>query len=256
MEDRAHQIILDIYRTGKVFDRSGKAHTLVGAIDQDEGQFLQRLVRENEIRRTIEIGCAYGLSSLYICEALSGKRSPHHTIIDPHQSTEWSGVGTYHLERAGFGFFELIERPSELALPELVREGLRFDLALIDGWHTFDQVLLDFYFLDRLVRAGGIIVFDDVEWPSVNKAIRYLSNYPNYMLIGGANRTRSRKRRWLNTGKLALRPLTRLLPGRLAKEFFDDSVIRLDSELGLDTSMLALRKVAAGGRSYDWYVPF
>ena len=90
-----------------------------------------------------------------------------------------------------------IEEGSELALPGLLREGQCFDLAFIDGLHTADQTLLDFYFLDRMLRVGGVIVIDDVNSPAVNKAAHYFSKYPNYRLIGVCG-SRGIRRRGIN----------------------------------------------------------
>jgi hypothetical protein len=77
------------------------------------------------------------------------RSEPSHTIIDPEEMTVWHGVGVAQLKRAGIGFFELITEPSELALPALLRQQpASFDLIFIDGWHTFDQVMLDQVMLD------------------------------------------------------------------------------------------------------------
>ena len=92
-------------------------------------------------------------------------------IVDPDESTAWCGVGVSNLDRAGIDFYELREEPSEIALPQLLKEGAEFDLAFIDGWHTFDQTLIDMYYANRLVKVGGYIIIDDADWISVSKAI-------------------------------------------------------------------------------------
>ena len=72
------------------------------------------------------------------------------------------------------------EQRSELALPELVREQVSIQFALVDGWHTFDQVMVEFYFLNRMLDVGGVILFDDADRRSVNRAIRHALTYPAY----------------------------------------------------------------------------
>jgi Methyltransferase domain len=67
---------------------------------------------------TLEVGCAYGLSSLFICSALQERHGATHTIIDPYQNGY--GVGIRNLEDAGLRFFNLIENKSEFALPKLL----------------------------------------------------------------------------------------------------------------------------------------
>jgi len=139
---------------------------LRSAISREEGLFLQALASRPGVQTTIEVGCANGVSALYLCSGISSKENASHTAIDPFQSSEYQGRGIENVRRAGFDFFHLIEQPSEIALPTLLSNGARYDMALIDGLHTADQTLLDFYFLDRMIQVGGIIVFDDVNSPA------------------------------------------------------------------------------------------
>ena len=45
----------------------------------------------------------------------------------------------------------MIEEPDYLALPELVRQQLAPEAAYVDGKHSFEYVLLDFFYLDKLL---------------------------------------------------------------------------------------------------------
>ena len=99
----------------------------------------------------------------------------HHVAIDPYQQSSWKGAGLASLAAAGVdGRVEVIEEQSELALPQLVREGRKFDLAFVDGNHRFEGVLLDLVFMERLVKPGGLIVADDMWMPSARAAVAYV----------------------------------------------------------------------------------
>lgn len=39
--------------------------------------------------------------------------------------------------------------------------------------HTFDYAFIDFFYIDRILKPGGVIVFDDLCIPAVNKVFRY-----------------------------------------------------------------------------------
>ena len=69
-------------------------------------------------------------------------------------------------------------------LPQLLMEGTTIDFALIDGWHTFDQVMMEFYYLNRLLAIGGVIAFDDANRRSINRIIRHALTYPAYRVYG------------------------------------------------------------------------
>ena len=178
-------VIAEAYRTRVVRDAAGTEYPLTSEVDPEEGRFLFELISGDlSVVRTLEVGCAFGLSSLHICEALRGRPGASHTIIDPKQYDVWHGVGVAQLERANVDFFQLVAEPSELALPELLRSSPEgFDFAFVDGWHSFDQTLVDLYFACRLVRVGGYIVVDDCNWPSVAAAVSYVARYPTNQVL-------------------------------------------------------------------------
>lgn len=153
------------------------------SLSQKGGEFLWKLITENNYKKTIETGCALGVSSLYICDAISKNSSRSHTIVDPSQGAVWSNIGVRNLQARSVDYFTLLEEPSEIALPKLLENKEIFDFGFIDGWHTFDHTLIDFFYLNRLIKVGGMIVFDDANWASVSKLLRYLSQYPAYELV-------------------------------------------------------------------------
>jgi hypothetical protein len=210
---------------------------------------LERLIGTYRPHNALEIVCAYGLSSLYIGGAMREMPSPSLTIIDPEQTTSWRGIGTANLRRAGIGFACMIEKPSHVALPELLASGQRFDLIFVDGWHTVDQVMLDIFYSNLLLRSDGILVLHDNSMPPVAKCIRYLANYPAYRLIGAtqdpaALQSRLHKRVF----ERLVRPLVTLLPDAYRRQVFRDEWLRPDW-LNLDAAcMVAFRKIGSDHR--------
>jgi hypothetical protein len=221
------------------------------------GEAITALIQKKQCLRTMEIGCAYGVSSLFICQALEERREadPHHVIIDPFQSGQFNKAGILNLERAGFDFFELIEEPSERALPKLWQQGRRYDFALIDGRHTMDQVMLDFFYVDKLLDVGGIVVFDDIRWASIGKAMRYISRYPSYRVLPPSSLPRTLK--WTTRIRYLIESLVRLFPMKyrqalLAAELIEPAPIepiRRSSD-----RFLAMEKCGEDGRPGTWHV--
>jgi predicted O-methyltransferase YrrM len=249
------EIIDEALQSNRVRDDGGKEYELHSNISRAEGEFLRRLISDRPVSRSMEIGCAYGISSLYICSVLARAGTGSHVIIDPYQFTQWHGIGVGNLRRAGFAQFTLIEEPSEIALPELLREGSVFDFAFIDGWHTFDHALVDFFYIDRLLRTGGLVAFDDVDYPAVRKLMRYVSRYPHYRVVDALSRPAVLSRAMKERIFLGLARLVDALPADW-RTLFDDAALRPDGYLGLNTSMMAFEKTGDDARSWDWYAAF
>jgi predicted O-methyltransferase YrrM len=242
---------------GEVYAGAG-SRLLASAISPEEGAFLHRLVGRSNAAHSIEIGCAFGLSSLHICLALQGRPNASHTILDPFQTSTFDRAGVRLLERAGIDFFHIIEERSELELPKLLESGRQFDFCFIDGLHTFDQTLLDFYYLNRMLKVGGILAIDDINHPAVNKAAKYIITYPCYRLIGTAG-SRGRQRKALNAAKAVcsavLAPFSRLAGESTAHEFFDTTLVRPHVRRALDTCTLAAfeKTTEDGQRDTNWF---
>lgn len=145
------------------------------ALPDRDGDVLRDLLITDRAQVVIEIGLAYGGSALAIGEALvsQGVQGTSHLIIDPHQhqfnNAGWEAIVSAGLEDQST---RLTER-SQLALPQLLADGLLADAAYVDGSHLFHNVFVDLYFLRELVKPGGLIVLDDCQWASVATAVHY-----------------------------------------------------------------------------------
>jgi predicted O-methyltransferase YrrM len=150
------------------------------------GAWLFELVRSRRPALTIELGFAYGISTLYICEALRQNGTGHHIVIDPKERSHFDGAGLRHLEQAGLAsLVTFYEEPAELRLPKLIEEGVRVDFAFDDSDHLFDHVITEFLFLARLVRKDGMVVFDDVGLPGVGRAVDFIAtNRADFAEVG------------------------------------------------------------------------
>jgi predicted O-methyltransferase YrrM len=248
------QLILDqIYNTNKVYDIQGKEYSLNSNIDREEGEFIGKLIRDNLFDKTVEIGCAYGISSLYICNALHPNAS-NHIIIDPYQSTDWNNIGIDQLNSAGFNNFKLIEKRSEVALPCLLELGTKFNFAFVDGWHTFDHTLIDMFYLNQMLEVGGMIVIDDVGMKGVKKAVNYFLNYPAYKLEGGIKLKNTISRNLFNKYVTpSVRAVIQTIPSKFREEILSEQILNK----GINGySMVALKKVKEDERPWNWYSNF
>lgn len=171
-----NSLLNDIYRSGVVITAEGEElQALPMGIPQTMAGALYRITRENKAQQTLEIGMAYGLSSLSICQALRDNGGGRHVAIDPWQSTEFKSIGMLNLQKANLAdLVDLYEQPSHLVLPDFLQQGRTFDLAFIDGMHLFDYVMLDFFYSLRLIPAGGLIVIDDINIASVASTFAFI----------------------------------------------------------------------------------
>lgn len=230
-------IIAEILRT-----RNARARE--GGISTEEGGFLQEIVMEIRPRISLETGFAYGISALFICEALQKVKGKKHFVIDPNQNSSYEGNGIRNIKKAKYdNLVEFIEVPSEVALPDLLRQRTRIDLAFIDGVHTFDHALIDFFYINKMLNVGGAVIFDDANWPSISRLCRYVSRYPCYKTHASWPARR-------NLGALTIVAKTfEYLATRQTKLWKNDMSI-------FGRRCVVFKKIKEDDRNYDWYREF
>lgn len=234
-----------IVASGTVERRDGTTTSLHSNTSLDQCRFIQEIIRKLDAATAIEVGMAYGISTLAICEAVAAKPSASVVSIDPFQRTSWEEIGILNVQRAGYsGMMTHIGEASYEALPMLLRQGARFDFAYIDTTKVFDWILVDAFYITRLLNVGGVVVFDDCAWPGVRKVVRCLTAWPHLEVFATYSPTPTPKAR--KVGNL----VSRTIP--VVKKVLRPELIETDEDLGIAAECVAFRKVSEDTRSWDW----
>jgi predicted O-methyltransferase YrrM len=180
-----NSILERIYETSRVEDAEGNLiNPFPVATPRETGTILYELIQEYRCEKTLEIGLAYGLSTLFICQAHRDKTGGTHIAIDPKQTKLWKSIGLLNIKKAGLEeYFRFFESPSYEVLPKLLLEGEKFDFAFIDGSHFFDYTLVDFFYIDKLLPVGKYVLFDDIWMPGIRKVLHYILRNRNYEIV-------------------------------------------------------------------------
>jgi predicted O-methyltransferase YrrM len=237
-----------IFETKKYVNSKNETINIYAETNKAQCEFLQKIIREHKFKKSLEIGFAYGTSTLAIVEEIA-KNGGRHLVIDKFQGSDWGMNGLDLVQQAGYGDkLDFREEYCYKVLPKLHEENQKFDFAYIDSTKQMDWLLVDFFFIDKMLAINGIIVFDDVAFPGIRKLLRYISQFPNYKIYAqhpwNAKPTKTRK----------LSKLLRLLPK--SKKILKAEVMKSDFELGINTNCVALIKTSEDERSWKWHVEF
>jgi len=159
-------------------------------IAPDGGMWLYKMCRALKPKQTLEVGLAYGFSTVYFLAAIHENGSGLHTAIDPFQyapNFPWKGIGVAHSGKLGMAHaFRLIDEKSVFALARLASGSQKFELIFVDGNHRFDDALMDFTLSAELCPIGGCIVVDDLWMPSLQRAVSFIrKNRTDFREIAG-----------------------------------------------------------------------
>ena len=188
---QVNKYLADTYVSGEIKDANGELKKFKDITNPIQGRHIYNLIYQNRFQRTLEVGLAMGASAVWICQAhkdlgLDGT----HVAIDPNQTSQYESMGKILVQRSGLeNHMSVMEMTSYRALPKLLEDVLagrrqRFHLIYIDGWHTFDYTLVDFFYADLLLETNGVIVLDDIKHKPVQKCMKYIEkNYPHYQVV-------------------------------------------------------------------------
>jgi predicted O-methyltransferase YrrM len=183
--ERAAQVLARMYSSTHLQGTEGIAEVGETRIPMLEGTQLHKLSRAIGARATLEIGFAFGFSTVWLLDSLpAGGR---HVAIDPHERSAYAGVGLQQVQDlAPLAAFEWRQALSIHALSDDIRQGERYDLVFIDGNHRFDDVMVDFYLADQVLRPGGALALDDMWMPSVKTVASFIALNRAYQVVAQA----------------------------------------------------------------------
>jgi len=145
-------------------------------IDPDRARRLYDHIIESRPTSCLELGFAYGTSSCYIAAALDELGAGHLTTVDIERAKTWFRDPSIEdlLKRTGLGKYVTVSREKlsytwflGKKIAESTKDGVCapiFDFCFIDGAHNWTVDGLAFFLVDKLLKEGGWLLFDDLNW--------------------------------------------------------------------------------------------
>lgn len=144
------------------------------ATTPEMGRVLYDFVLKSGVTDIVELGFAHGNSTCYMAAALDERGSGSILTIDRLEARERDPNIDDLLARTGLsGLVTPVFAQSSynwvlMHLIEGARQGRstspRFDFAFIDGAHTWETDGLAFFLVEKLLKPGSWMLFDDIHW--------------------------------------------------------------------------------------------
>ncbi len=150
----------------------------IPVMEPKQGIEITEFIQENRLSRCLELGFAHGVGTAYMAHAVAQMENGRVVSIDLEEARKRNPDIHTVLRSVGIPpeRVDIYFEPTSYTwrLMRFLQEGRRdyFDFIYIDGAHTWTVDGLAFYLGALLLRPGGWILFDDLDWTLETSSIR------------------------------------------------------------------------------------
>tara|TARA_R110000868_G_C10710271_1_gene749869 strand:+ start:167 stop:796 length:630 start_codon:yes stop_codon:yes gene_type:complete len=136
---------------------------------------------DRPVENVLEVGCYEGRATVWLCENVLKEVKVRYDIVDTFEGSliEEGMEGSANRLREdanviednfkhNISFFKNIEFNVHKGFSQQILAGMpqqeTYDFIYIDASHRADDTLVDAYFAHKMLKKGGIIIFDDLGW--------------------------------------------------------------------------------------------
>jgi predicted O-methyltransferase YrrM len=152
----------------------------------EQARFLSDFIASHNLCDLLELGFFHGKSTAFMAATLEKLGRGHVIAMDLESAKErnppivevLSDLGLTHRVTPVYAHRSFTwELKKLLALSPLHQ----FDFCYIDGAHTWDGTGYSFFLVDLLLRPGGWVIFDDLDW-SIATSASAMKNVHRYRM--------------------------------------------------------------------------
>lgn len=162
----------------------------------NDGIVLYNFVLENKLQNILELGFQHGVSTLYMAAALDEIGYGTITTIDNLTAKQASPTLIELAEQIGLNqYINPIFANSSYnwELMKIIENNKSkhsdiFDFCFIDGAHSWETDGFAFFLVDKILKEGSYILFDDIDWTFAKSKGLSGSNFVKAMAEDEKNR--------------------------------------------------------------------
>jgi predicted O-methyltransferase YrrM len=134
-----------------------------------QGWNIYNKIRERGCRRVLELGFNWGVSTCYIAAAIADHPDGRVVTVDLASRVAFDPGIEGLLQRCGLReraivFYEHTSYTWRLRAFLRMNPPPEFDLIFLDGAHLWEPDGLAFVLAERMLRPGGMVILDDLNW--------------------------------------------------------------------------------------------
>lgn len=150
-----------------------------------DSAFICNLISQSQPKQIIQVGTDE--LTLVLCQANHKLKDSELTLVDYKRESSESpclpDLSDFENDNV-----ERLEAPVDEALPDLCFQDRKIDFAIINLSARFDEVMVAFYYLDKMLNGGATVVITNADNPVMRRLGRHIVRESGYEIkdsIGG-----------------------------------------------------------------------
>ncbi len=163
----------------------------------EQAEVLDGFLKEHHLTQCLELGFFHGKSSAFIAATLRDIGEGHLVTIDRHNAMKREP--SIHdvlkaLDLEAWVTVSYEQRSYNWRMLKMLEEEERpaFDFCYIDAAHTWDDTGFGFFLVDKLLKPGGWMLFDDLDF-DYQRLVKPDEDMPNYLQRMGREERETRQ---------------------------------------------------------------
>jgi predicted O-methyltransferase YrrM len=140
-----------------------RSHFETSSSSGEKGRILATVVRFSQCQNGLELGTAWGISALFILDAMRAHGTAGKLTTLEGGKTQFE-LSSATLKKRYQDQITLKFGWTHEALPELVRSLSKVDFVFHDAGHSHDDYVNDFNAILPILAPGAIVLIDDIRW--------------------------------------------------------------------------------------------
>lgn len=212
--------------------------------EKDSGKLLLNLINQKQPHNAIHIGSENFFLIECLCKAMDLVEESLLTIIPTYSNLDKVSDSLFEaLNQLANKFpVETLKIPADKVLPDFYFQQQQIDFALLQPAFSFEQALVAFYYLDKMLLAGGCIVIPNANAPVMKRLCRQLIWEHGYVLH--QENIKTQKTPLLTKAiRLGLKNVPKPVKNRL-QDWIHPDVLDTEKQLNLSADLVILTKPA------------
>lgn len=216
----------------------------------EQSQFILNLVDKLQPRNVIHIGGEDIDLTETLCEGVNLIEDALLTLIPSYAASEKPAPGLLkYCAKINTDYpIEMVNIPADKVLPDFYFQQQRIDLALLQPATNFEQAMVAFYYLDKMLAANGAVIISRADLPVMKRLCRHMIWEHGYRLTANEAGAKEKSPLFTQAVKFGLTKVPKAVKSKL-NDWLHPDLLDMDSRLQIAGGIVYLLKPVDAGKN-------